>query len=273
MADEVTLPTSLTERLADQFVGDARRLRQIAGDVTAFGDQLPDGAAARLNAVHDQLAQLEAELHAARKQYLVRQIDGRPVAGLKLHLGCGAQRFPGWVNIDARGGDIRMDLRWPLPFADKTVHCVFACHVAEHLYREDELPALLHEVRRVLTPSGVLRLVVPDIEQCLRAYVAGDDRFFADRALTWSWSRNCRTRLDHFLGYAGAQQLLENLDGHLYGYDFDTLALVLREAGFTQVERSTFMGSRHPELRVDHESRNATANTNGKHYSLFVEAS
>ena len=36
--------------------------------------------------------------------------------GLQLHIGCGGLGLPGWVNIDVNGGDLRMDLRWPLPF-------------------------------------------------------------------------------------------------------------------------------------------------------------
>lgn len=87
----------------------------------------------------------------------------------------------------------------------------------------------------MLMKSGVLRIVVPDIEQCLRAYVASDERFFADRAKTWPRSALCKTRLDHFLSYAGAAQALEDLEGHKYGYDFETLATVLHEARFSQV--------------------------------------
>jgi predicted SAM-dependent methyltransferase/predicted 2-oxoglutarate/Fe(II)-dependent dioxygenase YbiX len=256
-----------------RLAGDARRLRQIAGDVAAFGDRLHPAAAARLDRVHDELMHLENDLRAERAHLLEQQAPLPQASEIKLHLGCGAHRLSGWVNVDACGGDIRMDLRWPLPFRDQSVRYVFACHVVEHLYRGSELPGLLAEILRVLMPGGVLRLVVPDIEQCLRAYVAGDDRFFADRAQTWPWAAACKTRLDHFLNYAGAGQALEDLGGHKYGYDFDTLALALHEAGFGTVERSAFMASRHPELRVDDASHNAIANTDGRYYSLFVEAS
>jgi len=226
-----------------------------------------------LEALHQQLTLIHRDLSAARDPYVKEQLDGAASRGLRLHLGSGSHRLPGWVNIDACGGDIRMDLRWPLPFPADAACYVYACHVAEHLYRGSELPALLREIRRVLAPCGVFRIVVPDIEQCLRAYVRNDERFFQERARTWAWSRECRTRLEHFLGYAGAQQMLENLDGHVYGYDFDTLAFVLHDAGFAHVERSVFMGSKHAQLRIDCESPNACANTAGRHYSLFVEAS
>ena len=254
-----------------QFAEDARSLRRIAGDVVALGDRVGPRLAGRLDQLHRDLASLERDVRAARPTGIqARQSEGQ---ALKLHLGCGDQRFEGWINIDARGGDLRWDLRWPLPFADASVRYVYACHVAEHLYRAGELPGLLAEVRRVLAPGGVLRVVVPDIEQCLRAYVERDDRFFADRAKTWPWAVACRTPLEHFLAYAGAGQALEDLDGHKYGYDAETFAELLREAGFSRVEVSAFMASDHPDLRVDDRSPNARAHTGGRHYSLFVEAS
>ncbi len=256
---------------AEQLAQDARSLRHIAGDAIALGERVEPRLVARLDRLHHDLAGLERDLRAVRPVGIKAWRPDR--RELKLHLGCGDQRFAGWINIDARGGDVRRDLRWPLPFADASVRYVYACHVVEHLYRASELPRLLAEIRRVLTAGGVLRIVVPDIEQCLRAYVAGDDRFFADRAKTWPWAGSCKTRLDHFLAYAGAAQALEDLDGHKYGYDFETLANLLREGGFSHVERSAFMASVHPDLRVDHRSHNASAHTGGRHYSLFVEAS
>jgi predicted SAM-dependent methyltransferase len=260
-----------------RLLEDARQLREIAGGVTAFGDDLARvaGAAERLDWIHTELTRLQTDLQTARAPFLndqaaVRRASGKPE--LKLHLGCGGQRLPGWINIDARGGDLRMDLRWPLPFADRSVRYVFACHVVEHLYRRSEAPRLFADLRRVMMPSGVLRLVVPDLEQCLRAYVAGDDQFFADRGRTWSWSAACQSRLDHFLAYAGADQALEDLDGHKYGYDFETLSQLLHQAGFSVVSRSGFMASRYPELRVDDRSQIAAARTGVTYYSLFVEA-
>jgi predicted SAM-dependent methyltransferase len=260
-----------------QLADDARKLREVAGDVAVFGDSIArvPGAAQRLSRIHAELTQLQTDLSSARGQFLEDQVAVRRVRGrseIKLHLGCGVSSLAGWVNVDTRDGDVRMDLRWPLPFTDRSVRYVFACHVIEHFYRKSELPRLLSEVHRVLAPGGVLRLVVPDIEKCLRAYVSADDQFFADRSQTWHWATSCKTRLDHFLAYAGADQSLEDFDGHKYGYDFETLSLLLREVGFNTIERSEFMASRHAELRVDLASHNATAKTGATYYSLFVEA-
>lgn len=256
-----------------RLVDDARRLRQIAGDVAAFGSNLSASAAAHLDRLHDELAQLEAELRDARPSFLAQQPSKHEGHGLKLHLGCGPHLLPGWVNIDAKGGDIRMDLRWPLPFPNASARYVFASHVLEHFYRKMEVPPLVKEIRRILAPGGVLRVVVPDVELFLRAYVAGDEQFFADRARIWPYVLSYKTRLDQFLTYVGASQVLEDFDGHMYGYDFETLASVLNEAGFTDIKRSQFMASSHPELRIDEASYNAAANSNGRYYSLFVEAS
>jgi predicted 2-oxoglutarate/Fe(II)-dependent dioxygenase YbiX len=260
---------------AQLLVEDARLLREIAGDVRAFGAELArvPSASARLEAIHRELTLLRDELGARRPEYLREQRRRLPPAesGLKLHLGCGGHKLAGWVNVDSTGGDLAMDLRWPLPFRDGSVRYAFASHMVEHLYRATELPRFLEDVRRVLEPGGVFRVIVPDIEKCLRAYVAGDARFFEERKKTWAWAAACKTHLDHFLAYAGANQALEGFGGHKYAYDFETLSVALRDAGF-EVERSDFMASRHEALRIDTASSNASASANGVHYSLFVEA-
>ena len=57
--------------------------------------------------------------------------------GIRLDIGCGANKTPGWVGMDMRpldGVDIVWDVRrmpWPLP--DGSVLCAFASHLVEHI--------------------------------------------------------------------------------------------------------------------------------------------
>lgn len=65
---------------------------------------------------------------------------------------------------------ILWDLRKGIPFPDKTFDGVYHCHVLEHIDRE-AAPAFLGQCYRVLKPGGILRIVVPDLEQLARHYV------------------------------------------------------------------------------------------------------
>lgn len=73
---------------------------------------------------------------------------------------------------DAMQGDVmRHDLRKGIPFEDASVDAVYHSHVLEHLDR-DVVPGFLAEIRRVLRPGGVHRIVVPDLERQARSYLA-----------------------------------------------------------------------------------------------------
>ncbi len=103
----------------------------------------------------------------------IRHRDRRIASGL-LNLGCGRRRHPDWINADlVPDGDdvVAVDVRRPLPFAAGVFQAVYASHVLEHL-TPGEASALVREVRRVLAPGGVVRIVVPDLEGIARAYVA-----------------------------------------------------------------------------------------------------
>ena len=242
-----------------------------------FAQRTGVGIERRLMALLAATDGLRVELHALRQPYLQSQRSalGLPTDAreLKLHIGCGKGLLDGWVNIDVYPAPLAMNVLWGLPFADGSARCVFVSHLLEHLFYPRDVQPFLKEVRRVLAPGGVLRVVVPDIEQCIEAYVNNDRSFFASRRETWAWWPENPTRLEDFLGYAGAgAEPAWLFESHKYGYDFETLSKVLIEAGFRSVVRSGYMTSSREELRVDHASAVASAKYGDRHYSLFVEA-
>lgn len=98
-----------------------------------------------------------------------------PSQFLKLvNVGCGQTFHPEWLNFDvapAAVGVKRWDLRRGLPFREGEVDAVYSSHVLEHLNCE-EAKRFIHDSWRILKPGGILRIVVPDLEQITRAYLA-----------------------------------------------------------------------------------------------------
>jgi SAM-dependent methyltransferase len=263
----------------------AEVIHRLAGTIAAMGPHAGSALAAttgvpidtRLTTLLAGATALAAELDALRPDYVCRQLQDLGIApgarGLKLHLGAGGHPLDGWVNIDTPPADLALDLRWGLPFEKGAADYVFLSHTLEHFYYPDEVETLLLDIHRVLAPAGRLRIIVPDVEKCIRAYVDRDDEFFASRRTVWTWWPQHRTRLQGFLNYAGAgPHPGDFLESHKFGYDFDTLEDVLRRTGFRSIERSEYMESRDPVLRVDEASGVAGATFRGEHYSLFVEA-
>ncbi len=81
---------------------------------------------------------------------------------MKLNLGCGFAIKKGYTNVDYiknKGVDIVHDLNsFPYPFKDNSADEIYMSDVLEHL--EDHL-AVLKECRRIIKPSGVIRLQLP----------------------------------------------------------------------------------------------------------------
>jgi len=79
---------------------------------------------------------------------------------MKLNLGGGNQKIPGFVNIDRLNGQEA----FPLPaYADGSVDEIRASHILEH-FGHREVPEVLKEWVRVLKPGGVLKIAVPDFD-------------------------------------------------------------------------------------------------------------
>ena len=177
----------------------------------------------------------------------------RSRTSLKLHLACGRNIKRGWVNIDlfARRADLRIDLREPFPFDDGSVSVIYSEHFFEHLEYPGEVGHLLKESLRVLQPGGLFSVAVPDAAPLLNAYADDDRETFRIYRELWhpKW---CDTHL-HQVNYHFRQG-----KEHKYAYDFETLALILKTAGYDPVAKRGF------DARLDSASRRIG--------SLYVEA-
>jgi len=90
-----------------------------------------------------------------------------------LNIGCGATFHAEWINLDAAPSSPEVqahDIATGLPFAEGRFEAVYASHVLEH-FEPDAGLRLLRECRRVLRPGGIVRIVVPDLEAIVRAYL------------------------------------------------------------------------------------------------------
>jgi len=146
---------------------------------------------------------------------------------LLLHLGSGAHRLPGWVNVDlvGMGPDLRWDLTRRLPFPDASAQAVFVEHVLEHFPLVTVLD-LLREFRRVLAPGGIVRAGVPDFGRYAESY-AGDRAFL---------ERQRPGRPTPLLALAE----VAHGHGHRSLWDAETLDRVLTDSGFDDVSRRHF---------------------------------
>jgi len=263
----------------------SRSAYELACDLNALSPESIDalriqtgiGVEQRLLALLAAVDGMRDEIARLRNQQASQQLHTLGVTqvtrDLKLHIGCGKAYLPDWINIDIDPAPLAVNVLRGLPFPNASVARVFVSHLLEHLFFPADVKPFLNELRRVLAPGGLVRIVVPDIEQCITAYVENNREFFASRRETWPWWPENPTRLEDFLAYSGAgPEPAYAFESHKYGYDFETLSRVLRDAGFQKIIRSSFMGSEHADLRVDEVSAVAKARYGDRYYSLFVEA-
>ena len=96
--------------------------------------------------------------------------------GLKpyLNLGCGSRFHELWTNADlspAHPSVIALNALSSMPFADNSFAVIYMCHVLEHIPKNQTVE-LLRECRRILQKDGIIRIVVPDLEQLALNYLA-----------------------------------------------------------------------------------------------------
>lgn len=92
---------------------------------------------------------------------------------VKLDIGSGGKSGKeGFIGVDpfAPGAEISAYM-WDLPFEDNSVSEIYSSHSLEHISKHLIAGTLL-EWKRVLMPGGLLHLLVPDLEWCVRHWLS-----------------------------------------------------------------------------------------------------
>lgn len=89
-----------------------------------------------------------------------------------LNVGCGNKFHIDWVNVDMVSNSpevISANLIEGIPFPDESFDVVYHSQVLEHIPKEDA-SGFIKECFRVLKPNGIIRVVVPDLENIVDEY-------------------------------------------------------------------------------------------------------
>jgi predicted SAM-dependent methyltransferase len=151
----------------------------------------------------------------------------------KINMGCGWRDFgDSWIHIDSGDYD-HLDytsITDLSQFKDNTIDLIYASHVVEYFDREQVVP-LLSEWRRVLKPSGVLRLAVPNFENIASLYTQG------------------KYPLSNFVGLLyGKMPMGTQTIYHKTTYDFTSLKDVLESSMFKNVKLYDWRETSHSEF-------------------------
>ncbi|HOW28630.1 MAG TPA: methyltransferase domain-containing protein [Elusimicrobiota bacterium] len=148
-----------------------------------------------------------------------------------------------WVIVDVRrNADIVVDLnRQTLPFQDNSVDGIYSSHTLEHILPEKQ-EMVFAEMHRILKPSGMIRLVVPDIARAINAYKNHDSHFLRStdnpsKLKSLPDLNICRLSAWFFTYSENSSSFL---GGHVMAFDDDLLVHYLRQSRFTDIAKMTY---------------------------------
>jgi predicted SAM-dependent methyltransferase len=167
----------------------------------------------------------------------------------RINLCCGSIRLPGWLNIDLDpGADLVLDLeRQLLPLPDASAETL-VCISAINYFSRERGQQIIRDVFRVLKPGGVVRFATQDLRILTRHYLERNADFYFQKlpnGATRFPGQSFADKLNAFFyGFPSSGKICK------YVYDFETLALLFREAGFAEIEQKEFRQSRIPGVEA-----------------------
>ena len=128
------------------------------------------------------------------------------------------------------------DIRFGLPFKDSSVPNVFSSHFIEHLTRKDT-QKLLGECFRVMKAKGIIRIVVPSLDEQVES-------------ITRALEEYNKGRIEPIQEYVTRKEsgYLDSFSGHKWMYNFKEMSEMLAEAGFSDIREYDFKTGRIPDV-------------------------
>lgn len=231
------------------------------------------------------------DFHALNPDLFFNQIyiDNNRDKKFFLNIGAGRFRHKYWINLDLHDeyigsgwtrGDINHDLLSlePIPLKGESVRCVYTSHTIEHL-SDAAVYKLFNEVNRILIKGGTFRVVCPDIDIALSAFLRNDLYFFSQifgekmDDVTQGLIRFCATefqsdalaicsindsllengdilnKLDNLCKNCNLETQRKNPNNHINWFNEQRLKNILEEVGFINIISSRYGQSREGVLR------------------------
>ncbi|MBN1755108.1 class I SAM-dependent methyltransferase [bacterium] len=166
----------------------------------------------------------------------------------KVNLCSGSILLSGYWNIDLfPGADFMADLEKSLlPFPDNSMSVV-VCISSINYFSRERGSAIIKDVRRILKPGGIARFASQDLQLIARKYLERDRDFFFEKLPDGQDRYPGATFGDKFNAWFYGYQTSQGKHCR-YFYDYESLEVLFREAGFKVVEQRVYMDSRLPDI-------------------------
>lgn len=146
---------------------------------------------------------------------------------IKLNLGCGSKKLPGFINIDSVkefDPDLLHDVSQPLPYSDGAVDEIIADGLLEHFDKYVRF-IVFYEWARVLKVGGTVNVSVPNMKKLLfRYFKFGFDKF-----------------IDTVFGETmlGSETYIGHFGNHKWAYSKESLEAFMRLFGIEPIKVET----------------------------------
>jgi predicted SAM-dependent methyltransferase len=192
--------------------------------------------------------------------------------GFCVSIGSGDDVREGWFNTDftpRRPGVHFLDATQPFPFPDASVDRFYSEHMIEHVPAPQGL-AMVGSCFKALKPGGRIRIVTPDAVQIARLVTdkeAPDVKAYAEALVSAAHMDLPPMRT------AGLAFNIACHDwGHVFLYDFETMAAVMRHVGFEDVTRADIAHSADPLFHGLERHQHNVGDLINAYESMAVEA-
>lgn len=189
-------------------------------------------------------------IHNKLKYFLVKyNLFGFEKKWTKINIGSGSIKIDGYCNLDIdTNADICLDLeKTLLPFQSKSIETAVCISVINYFSRE-RAQEIINDTYRILKRNGVARFATQDLRSIVKKYINNDKEFFFQKLPNGKQRFHGKTMADKinswFYGY-------KTTGGKLckYFYDYETLELMFKEAGFKKIQNKKYMESVITEIK------------------------
>jgi hypothetical protein len=197
-----------------------------------------------LGGVPESLASNRVRLMEWQKKiYFMREPEK-----LKLHMGCGDLKLPGYINCDIDGfPDEIYDMTTPGKWKNGTVDHITCHHVLEHVHYR-LIPQVLKEWHRMLKVGGTVDVGMPDLNLICQEWNGTDESNKWNRLIYTIYGLQGTTDRPP-IQLTEADPIVEG-QCHKGGMTLERLCWLLRNLGFAILESYNYDGNGTPSLFV-----------------------